>query len=731
MFKRAFRPVILLSTFFGLMSGAHAATYQVSGTFDAVGAYEAAGEVNLFTSGSMTLTGTIVTDTDEPGYSIIDGDLSLQGELTAFLSPFPPADITVDLGDGVPSNAGILFNTGELCAATFIGPLCTRPSYASDSYPDFSTFTRFLGETISGIQLTGGSGGQSFTLTLPGGVTDTLGDDPSDWSKAITFLQVAIADVGIFAEGEVTFELIDDVPNPNPPPNIVVVQTRSDGPSTRYSTDAPVLFAELQQRGLYFVDSHVSNPSATPSLATLLTGRYAHNHKVFSNVSPNALEGGLAWDGWLPSGSDPGQEGSTLATWLRDAGYRTGFVGKYLAGYGEVAPDSVADPATYIPDGWDDWHGLVGRSATYMYNYDLNENGTVVSYGEEEQDYQTDVLATKAVDFVSEDNPAPFFLLVSTSAPGPETLDATGFLSSIDPMAHLDLRIRPPQRYIYLIDGDPANGEQNVTNTDLLTSLIRSGMPSCPRGELSEGLVVVDRPYCSGDSPDLTEADVENATQRIKWSQASFRAVDDLVGDVIDALRARNQLDNTVIVFTSATGEMQGDFEQVSKTLGYRDATHVPLFVRAPGTLLTNQRMTREFIANTDLAPTLADFAGVTPPYETDGFSRMDAFKARFSAGMPERKNLLLEHWFMPTFYKFESPSFLGWRGPEDGGYNYISTRADPDNIYQATARELVRNDFREDSLVQLPSDLGHWFDIALEVFQACEGAVCQQYEAP
>ena len=43
---------------------------------------------------------------------------------------------------------------------------------------------------------------------------------------------------------------------------------------------------------------------------------------------------------------------STVATWLKTAGYRTGHIGRYLTGYGWWV-----DPTT--PPGWDDWKTLI------------------------------------------------------------------------------------------------------------------------------------------------------------------------------------------------------------------------------------------------------------------------------------------------------------------------------------------------------------------------------------
>jgi arylsulfatase A-like enzyme len=72
-----------------------------------------------------------------------------------------------------------------------------------------------------------------------------------------------------------------------------------------------------------------------PSRASILTGLYPHNHRVFTNDRP---AGGASGFRRL--------DGSTPATWLHDAGYRTALFGKYFNDYA----------GTYQPGGWYVWH---------------------------------------------------------------------------------------------------------------------------------------------------------------------------------------------------------------------------------------------------------------------------------------------------------------------------------------------------------------------------------------
>src|SRR5688572_28974363 len=98
----------------------------------------------------------------------------------------------------------------------------------------------------------------------------------------------------------------------------------------------PNIRKEVIATGTTFDETFVSLSWCCPSRATALTGQFPHNHGVIRN---DGQQGGFAHF----------NDTSTLAVWLRDAGYRTGLVGKYLNGY--------LDP-TYVPPGWESWKAL-------------------------------------------------------------------------------------------------------------------------------------------------------------------------------------------------------------------------------------------------------------------------------------------------------------------------------------------------------------------------------------
>ena len=102
-----------------------------------------------------------------------------------------------------------------------------------------------------------------------------------------------------------------------------------------------------------------------------------------------------------------GNEGLTLATKLNDAGYHTGLIGKYMNGFDRRVP------AGYVPLGWDEFIYLDpdgGGDGSY-YNYRLKGTTPVTHYGTDASAYSTDVLSSRATQFISS-TPAeqPLFL---------------------------------------------------------------------------------------------------------------------------------------------------------------------------------------------------------------------------------------------------------------------------------------------------------------------------------
>jgi arylsulfatase A-like enzyme len=340
--------------------------------------------------------------------------------------------------------------------------------------------------------------------------------------------------------------------------NVVVVMT--DDQDARSLRVMQGVKRQLGGSGTTFENFFATFPVCCPSRATFLTGQYAHNHGVRGNLPP---AGGVqAFD-----------DSRTLAVALRRAGYRTGYVGRYLNGY----------DSRRVPPGWSDWHVGMGKSAFRMYDYTLNENGRLERYGSSPSDYQTDVYARKATRFVRGGS-RPFFLTFAPLAP------------HADPS-----RTRPP-------NPEPAPRHRGAFAGAAL-----------PRPPSFNELDVSDKPRFVRNKPLLSAGDQRRLKRQHQDRLASLLAVDDAVKRIVKTLRETGELRDTLILFTSDNGYMLGEHRLVAKGVLYEESVDVPLIMRGPGVPSGVRRS--QIAGNIDLAPTIFDFTGVRPLDSVDGSS--------------------------------------------------------------------------------------------------------------
>ncbi|MEG1585810.1 MAG: sulfatase-like hydrolase/transferase, partial [Bacteroidales bacterium] len=130
--------------------------------------------------------------------------------------------------------------------------------------------------------------------------------------------------------------------------------------------------------------------------------------------------------------------------------------------------------------------------------------------------------------------------------------------------------------------------------------------------------------------------------RKYRWTYGQLVSlVDDHIGHILDALDRNPQLKkNTIIVFTSDHGEMQGAHQTVTKNLPYDECQRVPFIFSGPG-ILKGKRDNSLVCNGTDLLPTLCSLAQIEAPVEADGLSLADAIRGKAEA--PQRESLYLE----------------------------------------------------------------------------------------
>lgn len=353
-------------------------------------------------------------------------------------------------------------------------------------------------------------------------------------------------------------------------PNIVMLMT--DDQTFRDLAVMAGTRRAIGEAGVTFARDYASYPLCCPSRATLLTGRYAHNHNVRSNKPPNGGYGRL-------------DKANTLPVWLQRAGYATAHIGKYLNGYGRDVPADV-------PPGWTEWYGSVDGSTYRMWGYTLNENGTLRTYGQRTVEdpalYQTDIYRQKAVDFIRRRAASgrPFYLSVAFLAPHAEA----GQLPR-----EVSVRSAPRHRGRF------------------------AAMP-LPRPASFDEVDVSDKPSFVQAAPRLTAQQIRRITRNFRARREALLAVDQAVEAIVSTLRATGSLQRTYVIFTSDNGFFHGEHRvPQGKYLVHEASSHLPLLIRGPG--LARGQRSAELVSNVDLAPTIVEASGARPTRAMDGRS--------------------------------------------------------------------------------------------------------------
>lgn len=403
-------------------------------------------------------------------------------------------------------------------------------------------------------------------------------------------------------------------------PNVILVVT--DDVRADELAMVPRLRAITADKGMSFSNAFVTNSLCCPSRTTTLTGRYSGNHGVLTNVNPSGFD----------TFHQYGLHHSTVATWLKSTGYKTGFFGRYLNGYDGVT----------IEPGWDQFNVIRGQQQA------MSINGEITQYPEGV--FLDDVLGSQAASFVRKHDgrPAPLFLAIWTRS------------------AHHPYQ--PPERYASLRD--------------------YTTFPEPPSYDEAD---VSDKPaWVQGRSP-LTEEQKATMLEDRRSRLEMLEGVADTLREVILALKRTGRLQNTFIVFTSDNGLHFGEhriFE--SKQTPYDEATRVPLVVRGPGVPEGNRR--GKLVLNNDLAPTIAAWARVQPGSLVDGRSFAPLLRRK---QIPWRNAFLIEHLEganIPTYQAARMREHL-YVEYESGERELYDLTADPyqlKNIYETADPALV-----------------------------------------
>ena len=348
-------------------------------------------------------------------------------------------------------------------------------------------------------------------------------------------------------------------------------------------------------------------------------------------------------------------EDSVMAYLQEQTDYRTALVGKYLNSWA-VDED---------PPHFDLWASYSGR----YYGKPFNVNGTPTPTTE----YSTYHMAARSTQFLrafEKNDDDPWFLYVATVAP------------------HAPFTVAPQHKAetvpIFRRDIGPA--------------------PSLRERDLSDKPDLPSRPFS-----------LEHSRQLRKKQWRTLLSVDDMMRKLRGALARLDEEEDTVVIFTSDQGLMQGEHGLFAKRLPYTESIQIPLLLRWPDRVEhgANDRL----VATVDIAPTIMELAGITPVEPIDGLSLLsDEERSQLFIEQLENWRVGLADWRSLRTQDAQYIEYYG-RGGRLIDREYYDLIADPYQLVNLLGDDDTGNDPEVGEVQGWATQIEH--------LQACEGADC------
>jgi len=315
----------------------------------------------------------------------------------------------------------------------------------------------------------------------------------------------------------------------------------------------------IAAEGIKFNNCFCTNSLCAPSRAAILTGMYSHLNGVMTNKDEF-------------NGSQ-----MTFPKILRYAGYQTALIGKW----------HLSSTLT----GFDYWQILQGQGAYYNPQFEEIGGRTPEYHG-----YVTDIVTDLCLNWLKDrDRNKPFCLLVHHNAP--------------------HRNFEPDNKHNHLYNEDLPYPASFNDDYDSRCSAASSATMTIEKDLFYEDLGELPPPYLS--TQQLKEWKYQHFLRRYLRCVA---AVDDNVGRLLNYLDEINIADNTVVIYTSDQGFFLGEHGWFDKRFMYEESIRMPLLVRYPNEISAGL-INNDIVLNLDIAPTLLDFANVTPPSNIQGQS--------------------------------------------------------------------------------------------------------------
>jgi arylsulfatase A-like enzyme len=336
----------------------------------------------------------------------------------------------------------------------------------------------------------------------------------------------------------------------------------------------------LAAEGVRGTSFYVTWPACTPSRGSLLTGRYPQRNGLYDMVRNDMVNYGhrfgaaeYAVSPEMTLGLDPREV--TLGDMLKQAGYRTGIVGKWDMGQAK----------RYLPlqRGFDFFYGHGNNGIDYYTHERYGVPSMFAGNERTEADkgmYATDLFKREALRFIRDSGEKPWFLYLPFNAPHSASSFAEG-------------------------TPEPAPGAKTAKR---------------PPGE---GVQVPEK-YAAPYRDQLKD-------ERLARYYGAVTCMDEAIGELIALIKQRGDGENTLVIFHSDNGGSGNGGNaplQGGKSTMWEGGLRSPFIAWWPGKLPAG-KVTDEFLTSLEFMPTFANIAGTSPPrgVKLDGFDMLPVLR--------------------------------------------------------------------------------------------------------
>ena len=346
---------------------------------------------------------------------------------------------------------------------------------------------------------------------------------------------------------------------------------------------------QLARAGTRFENAFTAEPICAPSRFAFLSGQYERTSGLGFNSPYQVSE--AQWQNTYPAQ-------------LQDAGYFTGFVGKFGVQYYDFEGGAASK--------FDYWRGHDGWLP--FFPKDLPGNPATQIYRDADKNVVTEIMGEYAIEFLrSRPQDKAFSLSVSFSAPH-NSMVSSMFPEGVDPQCD--------SRACEMM-GHAANDNPKLKEHDVYGELYRDAdvrmsddVGVDPYQFIPEGIIDHEarKQWYAYNYDRSTEPE-----HLVRYHQ-TITGIDRVVGELVRELQAQGIADNTVIIYSSDHGLLNGEYGTGGKGLLYDLVARIPLIIYDPRAQKTDTgRVARELVMSLDVPSTILAFAGLVAPPQMQG----------------------------------------------------------------------------------------------------------------